>query len=124
MNLLIRFTTACSLGMAGWRRLSAQLTLITFFGSTAILVRYLHYASLTHVTALAKIVPSDSMDFTGFKEVLPNCVYAIHDYATLGFPNGGHYTATTEQDEFLRKSYNRKVQFMREHKVPVGLPNL
>lgn len=21
-----------------------------------------------------------SMDFTGFKEVLPNCVYAIHDY--------------------------------------------
>ena len=59
------------------------------------------------------------MDFTGFKEVLPNCVYAIHDYATMGFPAGTPYEGTDEQKEFLRKSYERKVQFMREHKVPI-----
>lgn len=62
-----------------------------------------------------------SMDFSGFLEVLPNCVYAIHDYSNMGFPAGQPYTGTNEQDEILRKQYERKVQFMREHKVPVGL---
>ncbi|KAK3626951.1 endo-1,4-beta-glucanase [Elasticomyces elasticus] len=60
-----------------------------------------------------------SMDFTGFKEVLPNCVYAIHDYATMGFPAGDRYTGSSEQKDVLRKSYERKVEFMREHKVPI-----
>jgi len=60
-----------------------------------------------------------SMDFTGFKDILPNCVYAIHDYASMGFPAGDPYTASSEQKDFLRRQYERKVQFMREHKVPV-----
>lgn len=60
-----------------------------------------------------------AMDFSAFKEVLPNCVYAIHDYATMGFPAGEPYTGTAEQKDFLQKSYERKVQFMKQHKVPI-----
>ena len=80
------------------------------------------------------------MDFTGFKEVLPNSVYAIvsadrglgqssrpkltlrmqHDYSTMGFPAGQPYKGTDEQKQILRNQYERKVQFMREHKVPVS----
>jgi hypothetical protein len=62
-----------------------------------------------------------SMDFSGFKEILPNCVYSMHDYATMGFPAGTPYTGSAEQKDFLRKQYERKVQFMKEHKVPVSL---
>lgn len=62
-----------------------------------------------------------AMDFSAFKEVLPNCVYAIHDYATMGFPAGEPYLGTPEQDETLRKSYERKVEFMKAHNVPVCL---
>jgi hypothetical protein len=58
-------------------------------------------------------------DFTAFKEVLPNCVYAIHDYASMGFPAGQPYTGTDEQKATLQRSYERKVEFMRRHKVPV-----
>lgn len=61
-----------------------------------------------------------SMDFTAFKEVLPNCVYAMHDYATMGFPAGEPYVGTPEQKAFLQKSYERKVEFMKAHKVPVS----
>lgn len=60
-----------------------------------------------------------SMDFTAFKEVLPNCVYAIHDYASMGFPGGDPYVGTPEQKEFLQRQYNRKVEFMKAHEVPV-----
>nr|OQO25970.1 hypothetical protein B0A51_07687 [Rachicladosporium sp. CCFEE 5018] len=60
-----------------------------------------------------------SMDFTAFKTVLPNCVYAIHDYSTMGFPAGTPYTGSAEQKDILRKQYERKVEFMREHKVPI-----
>jgi Cellulase (glycosyl hydrolase family 5) len=60
-----------------------------------------------------------AMDFTAFKEVLPNCVYAIHDYASMGFPAGEPYVGTPRQKEILQKSYERKVQFMKAHGVPV-----
>lgn len=60
-----------------------------------------------------------AMDFTAFGEVLPNCVYSIHDYATMGFPAGQPYTGTKEQNDFLQKSYNRKVEFMKTRGVPV-----
>ncbi|KAK1754449.1 glycoside hydrolase [Echria macrotheca] len=60
-----------------------------------------------------------AMDFTAFKEVLPNCVYAIHDYASYGFPMGEPYVGTPEQKEYLRKSYERKVEFMKKHNVPI-----
>ncbi|KAK1762536.1 glycoside hydrolase [Phialemonium atrogriseum] len=60
-----------------------------------------------------------AMDFTAFKEVLPNCVYAIHDYATMGFPAGQPYVGTPEQNEFLKRSYERKVEFMKARGVPI-----
>jgi hypothetical protein len=61
---------------------------------------------------------SYSMDFSAFDEVLPNCVYSIHDYSGMGFPAGQAYEGTAEQDEILRRQYERKVAFMRERKVP------
>ena len=61
-----------------------------------------------------------AMDFTGFKEVLPNCVYAMHDYATMGFPAGEPYVGSAAQDEFLKRSYERKVEFMKARNVPVS----
>jgi aryl-phospho-beta-D-glucosidase BglC (GH1 family) len=60
-----------------------------------------------------------AMDFSAFKEVLPNCVYAIHDYATMGFPAGEPYVGTPEQNDHLRKTYERKVEFMKSHGVPI-----
>jgi hypothetical protein len=62
------------------------------------------------------------MDFTGFKTILPNSVYAIHDYSTMGFPAGVPYEGTGEQKEILQRQYERKVQFMKEHGVPVYMP--
>ena len=61
-----------------------------------------------------------SMDFTAFKAVLPNCVYAMHDYAMMGFPAGDPYKGSSEQKELLRKQYERKVEFMKAHGVPVS----
>ena len=62
-----------------------------------------------------------SMDFTGFKEVLPNCVYSMHDYSTMGFPTGEPYVGSAEQNALLEKQYERKAQFMKAHKVPVSV---
>ncbi|KAM0721109.1 hypothetical protein Q7P37_003395 [Cladosporium fusiforme] len=62
---------------------------------------------------------SYSMDFTAFQEVLPNCVYSIHDYSNMGFPAGEPYVGTSEQDDILRRQYERKVAFMRERQVPI-----
>ncbi|KAK3314602.1 glycoside hydrolase superfamily [Apodospora peruviana] len=60
-----------------------------------------------------------AMDFSAFKEVLPNCAYAMHDYASMGFPSGEPYVGTPEQKEFLQKSYERKVEFMKGRGVPI-----
>ncbi|KAJ9630889.1 endo-1,4-beta-glucanase [Taxawa tesnikishii (nom. ined.)] len=60
-----------------------------------------------------------AMDFTAFKTVLPNTVYAIHDYSNMGFPAGDPYTGTEQQNEILQKQYERKVEFMKAHKVPI-----
>jgi len=60
-----------------------------------------------------------AMDFSAFKTVLPNCVYAIHDYATMGFPAGEPYLGTPAQNAHLRHTYERKVEFMKAHGVPI-----
>lgn len=63
-----------------------------------------------------------AMDFSAFgSEVLPNAVYACHDYAMLGFPIPGQalYTGTLEQKAKLRSSFDRKVQFMRDRGTPI-----
>jgi len=60
-----------------------------------------------------------AMDFSAFETVLPNTVYAIHDYSNMGFPAGNPYTGTDEQKEILQRQFERKVEFMNKHKVPV-----
>jgi hypothetical protein len=62
-----------------------------------------------------------AMDFSRFDTVLPNSVYACHDYAMLGFPIRGQapYSGTLEQNATLRRQFERKVSFMREKGVPI-----
>ncbi|ESU13895.1 hypothetical protein FGSG_07617 [Fusarium graminearum PH-1] len=61
-----------------------------------------------------------SMDFTGFDKVWENSVYAIHDYCGFGFPNRiGRFQGTQEQESYIRRMYDRKVEFMKKHNVPI-----
>jgi hypothetical protein len=61
-----------------------------------------------------------SMDFSRFPDTpLPNAVYACHDYSTMGFPTGETYVGTMAQKTKLRKSFERKVAFMREREIPI-----
>ncbi|KAJ5947327.1 hypothetical protein N7466_000342 [Penicillium verhagenii] len=60
-----------------------------------------------------------AMEWKGFDEVLPNCVYAMHDYSSMGFPTGDRYLGTPEQKAHLERSYLRKAQFMTENGTPV-----
>ncbi|KAK9234150.1 glycoside hydrolase superfamily [Lipomyces kononenkoae] len=61
-----------------------------------------------------------SMDFSGFTKIFPNTVYAIHDYCGYGFPNRiGRYQGEAEQDKYIRAMYDRKVEFMKKHNVPI-----
>ena len=62
-----------------------------------------------------------AMDFSAFDpaRTLPNAVYSVHDYSTLGFPLPEQYEATDAQRARLRASFARKARFMREAGVPV-----
>ncbi len=60
-----------------------------------------------------------AMDFSAFKEVLPNCVYSIHDYSWMGLDPKNPYFGTPEQKDALQKQYERRVEFMKAHGVPV-----
>jgi hypothetical protein len=61
-----------------------------------------------------------AIDFSHFpSEPLPNTVYACHDYSMMGFPVGDPYLGTSAQKAKLRKSFERKVAFMREKGVPI-----
>lgn len=60
-----------------------------------------------------------SMDFSAFESVLPNSVYAIHDYSTMGFPTGEPYTGSEEQNTQLSRQYQRKVEFHKKHGTAV-----
>ncbi|KAJ5760024.1 hypothetical protein N7520_007180 [Penicillium odoratum] len=60
-----------------------------------------------------------AMEWKGFDNVLPNCVYAMHDYSSMGFPTGDRYRGTPEQKQHLERSYLRKAQFMTENGTPV-----
>ncbi len=59
------------------------------------------------------------MDFRRFDTVLPNCVYAMHDYSMMGFPMGEQFEGLAEQKAKLRVAFERKVEFMRQRKVPI-----
>lgn len=60
-----------------------------------------------------------SMEFRYFDEVLPNCVYALHDYSTMGFPTGVPYVGSDEQKETLKRQYLRKVQFHHKYHTAI-----
>ena len=63
-----------------------------------------------------------AMDLRQFpKTPFANSVYAIHDYTIYGFPNleGTEYEGTSTEKAKLKQQYERKVEFMKEHNVPV-----
>lgn len=60
-----------------------------------------------------------SMEWKGFNKVLPNCVYALHDYSTMGFPTGETFTGTTEQTSRLERQFLRKAEFMKTNGCPI-----
>ncbi|GIC93545.1 glycoside hydrolase family 5 protein [Aspergillus udagawae] len=53
-----------------------------------------------------------AMEWKGFDKVLSNCVYAMHDYSSMGFPTGERYKGTPEQKEQVERQYLRKAEFM------------
>ncbi|KAA8900758.1 hypothetical protein TRICI_006137 [Trichomonascus ciferrii] len=61
-----------------------------------------------------------SMDFRQFPDTpFPNTVYAIHDYATYGFPGSETYKGSEDQVSKLKKQYERKIEYMKKLNVPV-----
>ncbi|KAI9635318.1 glycoside hydrolase superfamily [Dioszegia hungarica] len=61
-------------------------------------------------------------DFSRFAErpLLPNVVYACHDYSSYGFPSfTGRFTRTAEQVANHEKQFSRKVEFMRSINAPI-----
>lgn len=62
-----------------------------------------------------------AMDFRQFPDsVWPNTVYLIHDYSQYGFPLSSEtYVGSDEQKAKLRRQYERKVEYMKAHNVPV-----
>jgi hypothetical protein len=60
-----------------------------------------------------------AMEWKGFDEVLPNCVYALHDYSTMGFPKGERYVGSEEQNSKLEAQFLRKAEFMHKHGTPI-----
>jgi aryl-phospho-beta-D-glucosidase BglC (GH1 family) len=62
-----------------------------------------------------------AMDFSHFDRVLPNSVYACHDYAMLGFPIQGQepYSGTKGQKQKLRRQFDRKAVFTNKHGIPL-----
>ncbi|KAF2218665.1 glycoside hydrolase superfamily, partial [Elsinoe ampelina] len=62
-----------------------------------------------------------SMDFSRFEAIIPNAVYACHDYFKMEFPIAGQtpYSGSREQKAKLRSQFERTVSLMRERKVPI-----
>ena len=60
-----------------------------------------------------------AMDWRGFTRVLPNSVYSLHDYSSMGFPTGDRFKGTPQQLGQLEKQLRRKSEFMLTHKCPI-----
>ncbi|KAL5000969.1 putative glucanase [Aspergillus recurvatus] len=56
-----------------------------------------------------------AMEWRGFDRVLPKCVYAMHDYVSMGFPTGLCYQGTREQKSYLEHHFLRKAEFMNKN---------
>lgn len=61
-----------------------------------------------------------AMDFSHFPTTpLPNSVYSCHDYSMMGFPGQEQFDGSGAHKERLRKSFERKVTFMKDRGVPI-----
>ena len=60
-----------------------------------------------------------AMEWKYFDHILPNCVYALHDYSMMGFPTGSRYKGTTDQKERLERQFKRKAEFMTSKGTPI-----
>ncbi|PQE28697.1 putative glucanase protein [Rutstroemia sp. NJR-2017a WRK4] len=58
-----------------------------------------------------------AIEWKHFDNVLPNCVYALHDYSTMGFPTGEPFTGSPAQIEKLERQFLRKCSFQTANKV-------
>ncbi|PVH72058.1 glycoside hydrolase family 5 protein [Cadophora sp. DSE1049] len=58
-----------------------------------------------------------AMEWKGFGQILPNCVYSIHDYSKMGFPLGETYDGSAEMDKKLESQFLRKCQYQHENKL-------
>ena len=56
-----------------------------------------------------------AMEWKAFDHVLPNCVYSLHDYSSMGFPTGSRFKGSDEQVQKLEQQFLRKCGFMRQH---------
>lgn len=59
-----------------------------------------------------------AMEWKHFDTVLPNSVYALHDYTMMGFPTGERFKGTPEQKMKLERQFLRKAQFQHTNHVP------
>jgi hypothetical protein len=59
-----------------------------------------------------------AIEWKHFDNVLPNCVYALHDYSTMGFPTGEQFTGSQSQLEKLERQFLRKCSFQTSKHVP------
>ncbi|MCJ1439289.1 hypothetical protein MMC27_008681 [Xylographa pallens] len=60
-----------------------------------------------------------AMEWKFFDKILPNCVYALHDYSMMGFPTGDRFKGTEEQCTKLERQFKRKAEFMTKNKTPI-----
>lgn len=60
-----------------------------------------------------------AMEWRFFDSVLPNCVYAMHDYSSMGFPSGEQYRGTEEQNAKIVQQFLRKAEFQHQRDVPI-----
>jgi hypothetical protein len=59
------------------------------------------------------------MEWKGFDQTLPNCVYDVHDYSLMGFAVGDLSQGTSEPKGKLEKQFLWKCEFQHQQKVPI-----
>lgn len=60
-----------------------------------------------------------AMQWKFFDKALPNCVYALHDYTSYGFPKGETFTGSSEQKNLLELQFLKKAEIMYKLKTPI-----
>ncbi|GAB7337244.1 hypothetical protein MBLNU457_g2617t1 [Dothideomycetes sp. NU457] len=60
-----------------------------------------------------------AMEWKHFDKPLPNSVYALHDYSTMGFPKGEFYEGKEEQNLKLERQFTRKAEVMYRLGTPI-----